>query len=86
MVDSDLRVSPDRAEDKLEDLQRQLADLESEFEAARREARQLGDVEALEVTAKDISPRKSDIGIERVALVWTPWRIPPDGACESLYR
>ena len=75
-----------RAEDKLEDLQRQLADLEMEFEAARSEARQLGDVEALDIEAKNLAPRKSDIEIERVALVWMPWRVPADGAADSLYR
>jgi hypothetical protein len=33
-----------------------------------------------------IRPRKADLAVERVALVWTPWRVGQDGIAEPVYQ
>ena len=42
------------------------------------------DPATLEVKKVDIRPRKSDITIDRLALIWTPWRVGPDGVATPL--
>jgi hypothetical protein len=32
----------------------------------------------------DVRPRKSDTTVGQVRLVWTPWRVGPDGIAEPL--
>ena len=32
------------------------------------------------------APRKSDLEVERVSLVWLPWQVADDGSAEPLYR
>jgi hypothetical protein len=74
-----------RAEERVEDLQRQLADLEAEFE---REIELLGselDPATTEIEEYLVQPRKSDIDIEQVALVWTPWKVDDAGSAEPLF-
>jgi hypothetical protein len=36
----------------------------------------------LELEELAIRPKKADISIERVTLVWTPWRVSQDGVAE----
>ena len=38
-----------------------------------------------EVLEKMIAPRKTDITIGKVALVWTPWRVDDDGIAQMAY-
>ena len=75
----------DRAEDNLESLQRRLQEMEKEFEAAILRVREASDGTDPECTELLIRPRKTDLAIERVALVWTPWRVSREGIAEPAY-
>jgi hypothetical protein len=71
-----------RAEDRVEEYQKRLADLEAEFQAdldAEEEARLDHEVE---VEPLRINARKSDLEVERLHLVWLPTRVGPDGRAE----
>jgi hypothetical protein len=70
----------DRAKDNLTAAQAKLQELEQEFQA---------DVAALESNAAasgleafSVRPKKSDVVVQRVALVWVPYWIHPDGRAE----
>jgi len=75
-----------RAVEDLEARRRELADLEEQFEDEIAEVRESVDPEALELKTVKIRPRKSDIALGRVALVWTPWRVGKDGIAEPIFR
>ena len=59
-----------RAEDTLEDLRQQLAELEQETAAEVEEVQASFDPESLEVETRTLAPKKADIEIESVALAW----------------
>ncbi len=61
-----------RAESRLEDLQERLTELEEEFRADLDDASELGDSDDFAITVKALSPRKSDVEVTRLALVWVP--------------
>lgn len=73
-----------RAEEKVEDLHRQLAELEADFE---RETAQLREIDpgSLQIDDYPVRPRKSDIEVERVMLAWTPWEVGRGGIAEPLF-
>jgi hypothetical protein len=68
-----------RAEENVEVLRQRLADLqrESDAEVARLE----GTLDPSTITLRtvEVPPRKSDIAVGEVALVWAPWRKGADG-------
>jgi hypothetical protein len=74
-----------QAQEKVEDLQQELDALEEELneEVAALEAK--FDVEKLVFEELAVRPRKSDIEIAKVALVWTPWCVDSSGIAEPLY-
>jgi hypothetical protein len=39
----------------------------------------------MEIESLDIRPRKSDIAIDRVSLVWAPYRVDSSGIAEAAY-
>jgi hypothetical protein len=69
----------DRANESLEVTQQRQRDLQQQFDtdAAALEAR--FDASAVTLRKVQVSPRKSDIAVGEVALVWTPWRKGADG-------
>ena len=74
-----------RAKDNLDELQKKFEDLEREF---NDELEKIGDkiaIDNLEFEDLTLSPRKSDITIERFCLCWLPWRIDRDGIAEPIY-
>jgi len=79
------RADVARARDDADALRQQLEQLEAEFEGQLAAVRQrLGDEE---VVCEEllIRPRKTDLAVERVALVWTPWRVGAEGIAEPDY-
>jgi hypothetical protein len=70
-----------RAEESHGALEQELRALEDAFEEALASVR---DEAALETACEEmlVRPRKTDLSIERVVLVWTPWRVGPDGIAE----
>lgn len=61
----------ERAQDKLAELQSQLGELELKFQDAVEEASELSLVDDYPITKKDLHPRKSDIEVTKVALLWS---------------
>jgi hypothetical protein len=74
-----------RAVRELEAQQKKLVEMETEFEAEVQAIRESADPTALELEELQIRPRKSDIAIDRIALVWTPWRVGADGVAEPAF-
>lgn len=74
-----------RAMENLEVLQRQLRDLEAEFDAQVQSLHDRVSPDQVSVEAFQIRPRKSDMIIQTVGLVWTPWRLTGDNELERLY-
>jgi phosphoribosyl-dephospho-CoA transferase len=69
----------DRAEDSLDVLQQRLEELKAECEAETTKLAQSLDAAAISLRSVQLTPRKSDIAIGEVALVWAPWRKAADG-------
>jgi hypothetical protein len=69
----------DRADDNLEVVRQQRANLQRQFEADMGALEASLDVSALNLRKVQVSPRKSDIAVGEVALVWAPWRTGADG-------
>ena len=62
-----------RAKDSMREVQQDLRDLEADFEAEVQELRDSYDVHTLELETVDVRPRKSDIDVTSVTLLWTPF-------------
>jgi hypothetical protein len=71
-----------RARDDVEALERQLQELEVEFEGRLEAVRDQLAGEDPVFEELPIRPRKSDLNVERLALVWTPWRVDEAGIAE----
>jgi hypothetical protein len=69
----------DRADDNLEVVRQQRANLQRQFEADMGGLEASLDASALNLRKVQVSPRKSDIAVGEVALVWAPWRTGADG-------
>ena len=70
-----------RAKEKLEVYQKQLEAMEREFESDVAELELKYDVESLE-----FEPRKSDIQVQAISVVWTPWQVDSTGIAEPLFE
>lgn len=56
-------------------------------ESPQTDLRELGekfDIERLDLESITIRPRKGDLRVTAVKLVWTPWQVAPDGIALSL--
>jgi hypothetical protein len=74
-----------RAEEGVEALQQKLQALETEFKQQVDELEQATRADQLELEPLEVRPRKSDIGVEPIALVWTPWRVDSSGIAEPAW-
>jgi hypothetical protein len=72
-----------RAAEGVEVLQQQLAELQSTFD--QETARIQGETDAAQapVDQVQLAPRKGDITVNTVALLWIPYRSNPDGTIEA---
>jgi hypothetical protein len=75
----------ERAMENLEELRRKLEEVEAEFEEATEDLRERLDPEVIEVEERALKPRKSDIEVDSVVLVWTPWVVSSDGIAEPAF-
>lgn len=64
----------DRAEEGLEVLQSQLAELNTELEAELAAIAERFDPQSQPLETTTLRPKKSDVAVRRLTLVWTPWR------------
>jgi hypothetical protein len=69
----------DRADDNLDVVRQQRADLQRQFEADTAALERTLDISAVSLRSAQVTPRKSDIAIGEVAVVWVPWRSDADG-------
>ncbi len=75
-----------RAEEKVEDLNEQVQELQQQFDDDVAELEEKYQADALELEELSVRPRKSDISAEEVTLLWTPWRVDSDGKSEPAFR
>lgn len=73
-----------RASEKVEVLRERLGELEKDFEADLAEVQNSGDVEP-EIELVKQAPRKSDLDVEPVSLVWIPYRVDVDGIATAAH-
>jgi hypothetical protein len=76
----------DRADENLGAVQQQRADLQREFDAETAALGSSLDSGAVTLRKVQVSPRKSDIAVGEVALVWAPWRKGADGFPAPAYE
>jgi hypothetical protein len=69
----------DRASDSVEVVQQKQRDLQQQFDADAAALAGRFDASAVVLRKVQVSPRKSDIAVGEVALVWVPWRKGTDG-------
>jgi hypothetical protein len=69
----------DRADESLEVLRQRLVALQREGEAEAEKLAATLDAASIALRSVAVTPRKSDLAIGEVALVWTPWRRGADG-------
>jgi len=69
----------DRANESLEVIQQRQRDLQQQFDTDAATLQTRFDASAVTLHKVQVSPRKSDIAVGEVALVWTPWRKGADG-------
>jgi hypothetical protein len=74
-----------RAQEKVEDLSAELQKLEQDLAADIKKLEGQFDVDSIEIKALEVTPRKSDIEVGQIAVVWTPWKVGPQGIAEPLY-
>jgi prefoldin subunit 5 len=75
----------DRALERLEESREQLEALEQEFQDQAAEVAERIDPAALELEEHRVRPRKADIQVGQVTLLWTPWSVSREGIAEPLY-
>ena len=76
----------DRASESLEVLQQRKAELEAKVKAELDDAAGKFDPGSVPLREIAVTPRKSDLAIGEVALVWTPWRRGADGFPAPAYE
>ncbi len=74
-----------RAEDEVKSLRRKLEDLEQELKTEIEEAEVSLRPSDFALEALPIRPRKMDLEVKQVSLVWLPWRIDAEGIAEPGY-
>lgn len=68
------------AEENVEAVQGRLTALDAEFKDETEKLRQSLDPDTLVLDSVEVKPKKTDITIGGVQLVWTPWHAAPDGS------
>jgi len=75
-----------RAEERLEALRARLADMEREFEEDLEGLELEIDDDSIDIEEKRVALRKSDLEVETLTLLWTPWRERGDGSARPAYE
>ncbi len=76
----------ERAEERVEELQNDLQELEKEFEAEVARMRDDIDPASFDVETVVVRPRKSDLAVDQLLLVWEPWNVDPSGTAEPAFH
>ena len=75
-----------RAERALEDLRDDLDALEEEADEEVAQLVKDFDLDEIELEATEIPPRKSDLKVNDVVIVWTPWMVDGAGIASPLFE
>ncbi len=73
------------AEETVEVVRQQVADLEAECQTKIETMRQTADPAKLQLEELSIQPRKGDLVVSHLALTWTPWYAAADGAWQRAW-
>ena len=79
---SDQANDVDQAEEMVLEREENLKAIEEELAAEIAALEDDLDPRNLELTAKTIAPRKSDIDVTSIAVLWRPWSVDPSGIAE----
>lgn len=71
-----------RAEEDLKNLQQQEAELDQEFQQETKNLQAQFDGTMLSIEELQVRPKKSDIRVNQLALIWIPWLVSTDGAAQ----
>ncbi|MBT5019501.1 MAG: ATP-binding protein [Planctomicrobium sp.] len=82
---ADQRSDIQRAEAEVEELQQDVKDLEAELEEALKEITESYSDDRVQIEPYEIKPRKSDIEIDSLLLVWLPYQIDDNGIVEPAF-
>lgn len=74
-----------RAKEKVDALESELKELEKELAKDIEELGTQFNADDMEFEELEVRPRKSDIEVGPIMLVWTPWEVTSDGIAEPLY-
>ena len=74
------------AKNEISVAQGQLVEMEKAFKSDLFNLQQAVNLENLEIQELIVSPRKSDISVTDFTLVWTPWKVGPEGIAEPAYK
>ncbi|TVQ01627.1 MAG: DUF853 family protein [Planctomycetaceae bacterium] len=80
------KADADRAEEALRQMQLDLDELQVSLQAEIDRLIQRHDVHRLELEAILVRPRKADLKVRPLVLLWTPWQIDPQGNARPLYE
>ncbi len=72
------------ATENIEALNQRLLDLDAEFKVETEKLQATLDADAVPLEEVTLQPKKVDISITQVALVWTPWSVNADGTATPL--
>ena len=70
------------ANETVESLQQQFADLDAEFKQETEEVQSGFEIDKLALDEVAIQPKKADIAVNQIALVWEPWIVKGEGTME----
>ena len=71
-----------RAEESTEQIEEKISKLEAEFQEETAQIEHKSAADQLPVEEVSVQPRKTDIAIGTVCLLWTPWHVGVDGISE----
>ncbi len=75
-----------RAQEDVKSLHGRLQVLEEEFEEEVRQTEDILDIDSLDIEEITVRPRKSDMSVKTVGLVWAPYRVTSDGLSEPAFE
>jgi hypothetical protein len=74
-----------QAEETVQVLKTQREELDAQFQAEVDALQDIDKPESLLLEPIEIKPKKADLTVTRVALVWTPWSVSEQGIAERAY-
>lgn len=74
-----------QAEASVEALQQRAAELDAQFKAEAEKIQESLSSDSVQIEELQLQPKKTDIAVSRVALVWAPWAISGEGVAERAW-